>query len=366
MTFNTPAENELEVSIFGPGRGECIVMHLGYGDWCMVDSCIGLGQRESVGVEYLRKLGIESVSGVRLLLATHWHDDHIRGISGALAVFTNAKFACSNALQSMHFLKLVDLESGSVQGNSGVEEFGRILGILRERAGNAQRPSLGSPLWAIENRRLLRLERQGVRDFEAQIIALSPSDGTVQQALHEIAGLIPKPGEQQRRIVNQSPNTTSVALWIEVGGRKILLGADLEHTTRPEQGWFAVLSSFQQNGRAQLIKVPHHGSPNADCPELWTGLLGAEPIAVVTPYSSGRGLPQDNDLQRISSRTGSGYCTARLRPSLPKRESSVERLLRPYERRAIDGRVGHVRVRWSATDPDADPVVELDGGAYKI
>ena len=34
-----PASDVFEVSIFGPGKGESIVVHIGNGRWIVVDSC---------------------------------------------------------------------------------------------------------------------------------------------------------------------------------------------------------------------------------------------------------------------------------------------------------------------------------------
>ena len=35
-----PRTDELEVSLFGPGVGECVIVHLGAGEWMVVDSCL--------------------------------------------------------------------------------------------------------------------------------------------------------------------------------------------------------------------------------------------------------------------------------------------------------------------------------------
>ena len=35
-----PGEDEFEVVLLGPGYGESIVLHVGYGGWIIVDSCI--------------------------------------------------------------------------------------------------------------------------------------------------------------------------------------------------------------------------------------------------------------------------------------------------------------------------------------
>src|ERR1035437_522077 len=121
-----PKVDEFEISVIGPGRGECIVLHLGNNNWCVVDSCTGPGSSESAAVEYLSQFGEEALQGVRLLLATHWHDDHIRGIASALRRFTNAQFSCSTALEKTQFVTLVQLQSQALQGDSGADEFAEI------------------------------------------------------------------------------------------------------------------------------------------------------------------------------------------------------------------------------------------------
>ena len=360
-----PREDEFEVSVIGPGRGECVLLHLGYNTWCVIDSCQGPGKTIPVAVEYLRGLGQNALDGVVLLLATHWHDDHIGGIASALRDFPEAQFACSAALGTEHFLTLVKLESKAIQAGSGVEEFGRVLDLLMERRERALHRRLVSPQWAVQNRTLLQLNR-GPHRFPAKVTALSPSDGTIKLFLDDIGKLLPQAGQPQQRLANQTPNQTSVALWVEVGVRRVLLGADLEHSGRAGEGWLAVLESFQETTLADLFKVPHHGSPNADCPEVWQRLLIADPVSVLTPFTSGRGLPQPGDVARLRGRTTNLYCTALPKAKLPKRDSMVEKKLRERTRIAVDGKLGHVRVRWSAVDPVATPVVELFDGAYRV
>ena len=145
MTLQIPPEvDEFEVSVFGPGRGECILIHLGYNEWCMVDSCVGPGSSRPAAVEYLGGFGQKALEGVLLVLATHWHDDHIRGIGAAIREFPNAEFACSMALQTGHFATLVKLATKVVHGNSGVDEFGKFSTLLMERKERGPASQLGN------------------------------------------------------------------------------------------------------------------------------------------------------------------------------------------------------------------------------
>ena len=304
-----PRSDELEVSVIGPGRGECVIVHLGDNEWCIVDSCIPRGQKQPVAVEYLAGFGNGALSRVRLIVATHWHDDHIRGLASMLRQIPGADFACSQALNTDQFVTLVESAGAAIQGGSGVDEFASIFQILLEKASAGRERNLVAPRFAIENRRLLQLLGQG-RSYPAVVTALSPSDGTVKLALNDIATLIPNAGDTQQRITNQAPNRTSVALWVETGTRQVLLGADLEHSGRSREGWLAVLSAHKHFTSAKVFKVAHHGSINADCPDVWTKMLVDDPIAVITPFSSGKTLPQGSDLKRMGTRTTQLYCTS--------------------------------------------------------
>jgi Metallo-beta-lactamase superfamily len=367
VSFSTPpGADEFEISIIGPGRGECVLIHLGDNEWCIVDSCVGRGRSESAAVDYLSSFGNGALERVRMVVATHWHDDHIRGLASILEKIPTASFFCSQALDSDNFFTLVGAAASAVQGRSGVGEFASILGLIAQNAPTKKARILATPRWAIQDRTLLHISGGGRRS-PVTIKALSPSDATVTQAFVNIAHLLPKTGEIQRRITNVSPNRTSVVLWIEVGPLRALLGADLEHTDDPGQGWTAVLESHYEPRSATFFKVPHHGSKNADCPEVWRRMLVENPIALVTPFTGAR-LPRGSDLTRLSGRTTNLYCTVEGTGGAPKRDAVVEKTMRRQVkgRRIIEGQPGHVRVRRSLTVPDAGPVVDLFHGAYKI
>src|SRR5437016_2440625 len=122
-----PRPEELEISIFGPGRGECVILHLGDNEWCVVDSCLAKPAGDPVALEYLRSLQNHAIDGIKLIVATHWHDDHIGGLHDILRAAQQARFCCSMALKAGEFLELVSLVSQGLPGRSGLEEFASIL-----------------------------------------------------------------------------------------------------------------------------------------------------------------------------------------------------------------------------------------------
>lgn len=363
-----PAPDQIEVSLFGPGVGECVVVHLGEGDWVVVDSCIDTRSRNPIALEYLDGLGVDISKAVKLLVVTHWHDDHIRGSSRILKATGLGRLACSAALRSNEFLQLVAMGERAMMESPGVAEFAEILETLRERAPAGAKPEAVGPVWTMANHTLLRLEGAG-RKWPAEVQALSPSPGSINLALAEIARLLPRHGQPKRRAVAQSPNQVSVVLWAEVGDVRVLLGSDLVTGADPTTGWRAIIASpVRPAERAQTFKVPHHGSPNADDPAVWVQILSPTPYALLTPFSSGSNpLPSPNDLARLRGRTRHVYCTARPDGWAPRnRGGAVERTLREVarKRRAIIGPMGHIRVR-SRIGSAANISVELFGGAFR-
>lgn len=361
METAPPKADEFEISIFGPGRGECVLIHLGNNEWCVVDSCFGRGRTEPVAVDYLRSFNNNALANVRLVVATHWHDDHIGGMASLLSQAPHAEFCCSMALQHREFTTLVSAAPATIAGRSGVEEFAAILNELETRGRRA-------PIFAVENKLLLARSGPG-RSFPITLESLSPSDPTIRLALTEIGKFLPQVGKPQRRIVNQTPNHTSVVIWVKAGSVRALLGADLEHTARADQGWTAVLACHRDQDAAHFFKVPHHGSPTSDNADVWEQMLEENPVAVVTPFAGGSvRLPQDSDLKRLSRRTPILYCTTAGLGKAPRRDPLVEREMKRQvsQRRILAGLPGHVRVRWSTTNTTLTPQIETFNGAYPV
>ena len=98
-----PQADEIEMTLFGPGYGECVLIHLGNHKWAIVDSCFNRDHRPAV-LAYLRNLGLNPSEAVSLIVATHWHDDHIRGMGEVVEVCDKAAFCCASALGAEEFL----------------------------------------------------------------------------------------------------------------------------------------------------------------------------------------------------------------------------------------------------------------------
>src|SRR4051812_22448018 len=102
MLTGPPSPTELEVSLFGPGVGESIVIHLADDRWIVVDSCRDKDS-SCVPLTYLQSLGVALDAAVTDVVATHAHDDHIRGISQLLEAATGATLSVPSAATRYEF-----------------------------------------------------------------------------------------------------------------------------------------------------------------------------------------------------------------------------------------------------------------------
>lgn len=360
-----PQANEIELSLFGPGIGECAVIHLGNEQWMVVDSCKGLDAKRSVALEYLEGMGVDVENQIKLIVVTHWHDDHIRGIAQLVRHAGSARFACSAALRCEEFLKLVaaDRDISLVEHSSGVSEFSDVLDVLSNRANGKY--ATGPDHWAAEGSRLYS---DPERDVE--VWALSPSAQTITDSKGAMSALLPVPGEAIRRFYQPGPNDLSVVIMVLAPGIQLLLGADLERGLDEKRGWHAVINSnIIPKHPCHVYKVAHHGSIGADMDAIWMKMLVDKPYAVISPYARGiKPLPSSDDVRRMQHHTNHIYCTAPPTTSPPQRDSAVERTIKEMVKthRAIRKQPGHVRVRlpFNSDFPSGVSVKLFDGAAF--
>jgi glyoxylase-like metal-dependent hydrolase (beta-lactamase superfamily II) len=93
-----PPPDIFEVSLFGPGKGESIVVHLGARRWIVVDSCRDQRSGEVAALKYLRGIGVDLAAEVLAVVATHAHDDHFAGIADIVEACSQAIIVTSQAL----------------------------------------------------------------------------------------------------------------------------------------------------------------------------------------------------------------------------------------------------------------------------
>lgn len=364
MPFDLPLENIVEVTLIGTGGGygESIVIHLGNNEWVVVDSCQNPHTKESLPLLYLKKLGVDIKNHLRLIVCTHWHDDHLLGLTQLLELAENAEFCFTEATDRKKFLQLVELDYAKLSreaSNSSTTEFGGCLELIRKRKNRIVLAKENTTLYATTL-------SPGVR---SEVIALSPSDQTIINFSSEISSLITEFGESRKKIIIRTPNEKSIAIFLKLGVHRAILGSDLELTTNPNEGWINVLDNNKViDGRSSLFKISHHGSENGYHPRIWNELLEDNPIAKLTPWNKNTRLPTAEMLQVYSSHTDKLYMTAPIVSLKPKkRDRSIEKIIQSLRCKVHEVKYeqGIVQSR-NFLDVRADWSVEILEGALKV
>jgi len=348
---SSPSSNEIEISIFGNSFGESILIHLGNNEWIIVDSFKDYLNKRAIALNYLDKIGVD-YGAVKAAVATHWHDDHICGLSEIMIKCKNAAFICSAAINSKEFNEFIFSDSDLIEGRPGNYELRQILEELSKRKGNA--------MYALENRKLIDNKLY-------KIYSLSPSDYAMLLAQKEIAVLLPKKNQPRKGIPHVHPNHTGIVLLIVVNGQGILLGGDLEENGDSRTGWSKIIDSVRPVVKSNNFKIPHHGSITAHHEGIWISLLEKEPISFLTSFILGScALPKKADMKRILSHTNNAWIT-----TSPDEKKQVKR--DPMAERTIKERVkairamsdnGHIRLRCPLGTKEWKP--ELFGPALSL
>jgi hypothetical protein len=356
-----PLGDTLEVSLFGTGNGEALAIHLGKGKWMLIDSCVSPSNDLPLSLAYLYSLGVNPASDVTLIVATHWHDDHVRGLSTLVEHCTSAELVFSQALEFDEFQKIfglyLDEHINFEREKSGVVQMGNCLRLLLERKNHK---NFRAPVLTQSDHLIFRCP-----ESDCEVISLSPSPLAIHNARQEITHIWDSLVKESRGGNGPRPpraaipcperNHNAVALWVRCGDRKILLGADLEECGQPLLGWQAVLKckSFPDD-QAGIFKIPHHGSPNGDYENIWSDIvIPDESFACVTAYNKGKTpRPAPDDILRILTHTNKLHYT-----SLPSRSTSnhysntVEKTIAGQikRRKSLKSNPGQVQMHWDAS-----------------
>ncbi|OLZ66641.1 hypothetical protein AV521_27525 [Streptomyces sp. IMTB 2501] len=218
------------------GQGDATVLATGAGAGVVVDT----GPDPNLVDHCLRQLGITRVP---LLVLTHFHADHVAGLTGVLRGRSVA------AIETTGFEEPAD-QAAFVKR----EAAARHIPVTRAVAGEERRT--GPVSWRV----------------------LWPPPGTMPPSDPEAPawpGLTPAP-------VPEDPNDASVAMLVRSGGLRLLLLGDLEP---PAQQELARSPAAAELAGVDVLKVAHHGSAYQD-PELIR--LAAPRVALI---SCGAGNP---------------------------------------------------------------------------
>jgi beta-lactamase superfamily II metal-dependent hydrolase len=352
-----PAHDEFEISVFGGGYGESISVHIGDGEWVIIDSCLEPTSGQPAAIEYLESIGVDVSQQVVLIVVTHWDDDHIRGMANVVEQCTGAKVAISAALGKKEVLSMVAEQTSSATATgSGVDELREILELCRNT-----RP----PILAKANQLLYAPSGSS----PPMIRALSPSDDA---CFRSFETLIEQATSQQiavkrRYRAPEGPNGASVASYIDSLGLHVLLGADLEISRNDFTGWNDVVRSANPHSQASLVKVPHHGSRTGHDQVMWDVLVTNDSFAIVAPWiRGGRGLPTEDDLVRLKTLASKVYVTSLPQSRRIRRGAEVATLLRRIHARPLRSIKGWGQVRSRCKLGSSSWNISLFGDAFEV
>jgi hypothetical protein len=340
---------------------------MGANKWAIIDSCVESGSAEPAALKYLKSIGVNPVEAVELIIATHWHDDHVRGLSDIVRECVNATFSCPIAFTKDEFAAAISRynKNNEIAGTSGVKELWEVFNLLASGVGKRKK-------LAQSNTRIFSIpSANSGHGNDVQFWSLSPSDSEVGKFLTAIGQYMPGVKQTKRRATSISPNHASLVNLVEIGDVGILLGADLEDEGGINMGWSAIINYRDPLWKkASIYKVAHHGSKSAHNAGIWTELLTDSPIAILTPWNKKEGLPTKDDVKRICSLTEKGYVTSTPKQSqtIIKRDPAVERTIKETlgaRLRRAQQSFGAVRLR-TASDNHLEWIVELSNTARPL
>lgn len=346
MNLKQPKPNQLELSLFGPGYGEAALVHLGEGEWLVADSCVDQRSQAHPVLRYLKRMGVDASEQVKRIVVSHWHRDHVRGLARIVEACPSALIFVSDAMKLDEVMAMTMSGATALSAQSPLRELRDSVEVLDSR--KSSKASIPRPL-RVASAGMNVYRRKGT--FSCSVEAVAPSTADVLATKMELAGLL-KP-DAIWSPATRHPNDTSVALWIEFGDIRILLGADLEARSDDSRGWGSVVAYHSTNlqGQATMVKVPHHGSVTGHDDRMWSAMVDDRAHALVAPYRPSK-IPQESDLMRLLGLAGRIHLTAQVEPvkapSVPELSGHARSIQEP------EGRSGHIRIRSGATDsPDA-------------
>ena len=213
------------------GQGDGLVLRAGPGAAVVVDA----GPDPAAMDACLDRLDVTSVP---LLVLTHFHADHVGGVTGVLD----------------------GREVGAVEAT----------GLLEPAAGVRE---VGSAYGAAPATSAYGLTRR-------------VGDVTLQSVW-------PRPGDSRGDSGESAPNNASVVLVAEVRGVRVLLTGDVEPSAQ------AALARDLAGLRVDVLKVPHHGSRHQDT--RWLTSLGARLAVVSVGEGNDYGHPAPDLLAALSA-----------------------------------------------------------------
>jgi beta-lactamase superfamily II metal-dependent hydrolase len=302
-TLIPPKDNELEVTIFGPGYGESIVLHIPQIGWGIIDSCEYKTKNKSIvlPLEYLLNITTKPHPQLAFVILTHPHHDHCKGIDRILREYPGGtKRVCRYNGDGIR-----EWQAYKTKKDTALKKVIQGLGyafksIDKAVESGAQFRRLGEMTTVFNE----NVNLNGYNSTNVRMLALSPSAISIQKYTEMLQKAIPGVGQRISKMDDDGHNLVSVALLLEFGKLQMIFGSDVETGSNKNTGWSGIISNKDCPSLwANLVKVSHHGSENGHNDSAWKEFCKkGSPLSLVTPFRKGSVfLPKNSDVDRIKA-----------------------------------------------------------------
>ena len=267
----------------------------------IIDSCLN-EEKKPAALAYLKSRAIDIENDVKIIVVSHFHDDHIKGLSDTIKECTNAKIVISSALNTEEFKKYIDALSANGENMAKTKEINKIMQLLPD---------------ADKSNKLIYAKRDCIlyRSQEGlEVHALSPCDRDITSSNLDFSNSLKYANNSSEiacsaKLVN--PNHYCIVTRVlspSSENNEILLGADLEISD--QKGWDAVCDAINspRPNKAGIFKLPHHGSATGYHERTWSELLKDKPISVLTTFDKSS-LPREEMIEKYKEKSSHIYCT---------------------------------------------------------
>lgn len=273
----------LSIAVFGPGRGEAIVVRLPDGSVGVVDGCREPKNGNATGKgDPVREL-LNQLKPARLAFVclTHGHDDHYPGLGRLLDTYkTRVDHVWrSTSMTGIHANVLIDWVKRTRGGKIALPDAEDVVDLERvvTKFNEAHEHHGAKPGLLLAGQSLLRIKTPM---GDVAIEACGPSSRDLLEGEKSLAKALEASSRGDDAKSKFDLNIASGALLIRWGSTGILLAGDLVRGDHQHAGWR--YCSQHVNGPVQVVNVAHHASLGAHHSGLWRRMNPQ--LAIVTPF----------------------------------------------------------------------------------
>lgn len=276
------SEGSSEIVILGKGFGESIIIRSEIDDIIIIDSFLNPDTHRPIALDYLDKINV-SYDKIKSIVITHWHQDHILGISDILCVCSDRiEVVLNPIIKNEKYFNY--LNTKKIAGLSETSEFFKAINMIKDRKLKRKFVSIDKTIY--------NSTHDGI-----EVIALSPQDEEINSFIDNI---ISQKSVDEICLSAPDDNLLSIVILIKLFDHYFLLGSDMETCVDESSGWKAIVNNYlPKYSKSSFFKIPHHGSVTGNCEDVWLRLLNEKPLSVCTTYNKRKNLPTEEDKVRI-------------------------------------------------------------------